>query len=88
MGISAKLGFKYFRSKKGFFVSFTSFMAIAGLTVGVATLIIVMSVMNGFERELQNRILGVIPHALIHSRAYIVNTAHLHLNYALPGHLR
>ena len=54
MGISAKLGFKYFRSKKGFFVSFTSFMAIAGLTVGVATLIIVMSVMNGFERELQN----------------------------------
>ena len=68
MGISAKLGFKYFRSKKGFFVSFTSFMAIAGLTVGVATLIIVMSVMNGFERELQNRILGVIPHALIHSR--------------------
>ena len=43
-------------------------MAIAGLTVGVATLIIVMSVMNGFERELQNRILGVIPHALIHSR--------------------
>ena len=46
------LGYKYFRSKKGAFASFTSLMAIAGLSLGVAALVIVLSVMNGFEKEL------------------------------------
>ena len=59
------LGYKYFRSKKGAFASFTSIMAIAGLAIGVAALVIVLSVMNGFERELQTRILGVVPHLII-----------------------
>ena len=62
-----KLAFKYFRSNKGGIFSFTSFLAITGLSIGVASLIIVMSVMNGFEKELQNRILGVVPHAVIYS---------------------
>ena len=51
--LSASLGLKYFRSSKGAFVSFTSIMAIIGLTIGVAALIIVTSVMNGFEKELR-----------------------------------
>lgn len=62
-----KLAFKYFKSNKGGIFSFTSFLAITGLSIGVASLIIVMSVMNGFEKELQNRILGVVPHAVIFS---------------------
>ena len=62
-----KLAFKYFRSNKGGIFSFTSFLAVTGLSIGVASLIIVMSVMNGFEKELQNRILGVVPHAVIFS---------------------
>ena len=62
-----KLAFKYFRSNKGGIFSFTSFLAITGLSIGIASLIIVMSVMNGFEKELQNRILGVLPHAVIFS---------------------
>ena len=62
-----KLAFKYFRSNKGGIFSFTSFLAVTGLSIGVASLIIVMSVMNGFEKELQNRILGVVPHAVIYS---------------------
>ena len=66
--LSASLGLKYFRSSKGAFVSFTSTMAVMGLTIGVAALIIVTSVMNGFEKELKDRILGVIPHVLIHSK--------------------
>ena len=37
----------------------------AGLTLGVAVLIIVLSVLNGFDRELRNRILGTVPHALL-----------------------
>ncbi len=68
-----KLAFKYFRSNKGGIFSFTSFLAITGLSIGVASLIIVMSVMNGFEKELQNRILGVVPHAVIYSDEPINN---------------
>ena len=71
--LSASLGLKYFRSSKGAFVSFTSIMAVMGLTIGVAALIIVTSVMNGFEKELRDRILGVIPHVLIHSKEPISN---------------
>ena len=68
-----KLAFKYFRSNKGGIFSFTSFLAVTGLSIGVASLIIVMSVMNGFEKELQNRILGVVPHAVIYSGEPIDN---------------
>ena len=68
-----KLAFKYFRSNKGGIFSFTSFLAVTGLSIGVASLIIVMSVMNGFEKELQNRILGVVPHAVIYSDEPIGN---------------
>ncbi len=44
-------------------VSFISLSSIIGITVGVAVIIIGLSAMNGFERELQNRVLSVIPHA-------------------------
>lgn len=37
----------------------------AGLTLGVAVLILVLSVLNGFDRELRTRILGTVPHALL-----------------------
>ena len=68
-----KLAFKYFKSNKGGIFSFTSFLAVIGLSIGVASLINVMSVMNGFEKELQNRILGVVPHAVIYSEEPIKN---------------
>ena len=61
------LGIRYLTSSKGAYGSFYSIISIIGLTIGVGALIIVLSVMNGFERELQTRILGVIPHALIKS---------------------
>jgi|TARA_B110000459_G_scaffold200090_1_gene247933 lipoprotein-releasing system permease protein len=71
--LSFKLAYKYFKSNKGGVFSFTSFLAITGLSIGVASLIIVMSVMNGFEKELQDRILGVVPHAVIYSDEPIDN---------------
>ena len=67
------LGYKYFRSKKGAFASFTSLMAIAGLSLGVAALVIVLSVMNGFEKELQTRVLGVVPQLIIRSNETLTN---------------
>ena len=63
--ISLKLGYKYLRSNKGGMFSFTTVLAIVGLMIGIASLIVVTSVMNGFEKELENRILGVIPHSVI-----------------------
>ena len=65
--LSFNLAYKYFKSNKGGVFSFTSFLAISGLGIGVSSLIVVMSVMNGFEKELQDRILGVVPHAIIYS---------------------
>ena len=72
-GLPIYLGYKYFRSKKGAFASFTSLMAIAGLSLGVAALVIVLSVMNGFEKELQTRVLGVVPQLIIRSNESIEN---------------
>ncbi len=50
-------------------VSFMSFISISGLVLGVAVLVIVVSVMNGFEQELRQRVLGVVPHGVIYSRS-------------------
>ena len=65
--ISLKLGYKYLRSNKGGTFSFTTLLAIIGLSIGISSLIVVTSVMNGFEKELEDRILGVIPHSVISS---------------------
>src|SRR5579871_6095167 len=62
------IGTRYLRSthRRGF-VSFVALMSVLGLMLGVATLIVVLSVMNGFERELRNRILSVTSHATLSS---------------------
>ena len=53
------VGTRYLRSahRRGF-VSFVAAISVIGLMLGVATLIVVLSVMNGFERELRSRILS------------------------------
>src|SRR5262249_56381597 len=60
------IGTRYLRSthRRGF-VSFVALMSVVGLMLGVATLITVLSVMNGFERELRSRILSVTSHATL-----------------------
>ncbi len=67
--VSVFIGLRYFFSgnRSNLLVSFISLLAIAGLVLGVALLVIVLSVMNGFDRELRNNILSVVPHVqLIH----------------------
>ena len=58
------IGTRYLRSthRRGF-VSFVAIVSVLGLALGVATLITVLSVMNGFQREIRNRILSVTSHA-------------------------
>ena len=63
--ISLFIALRYFRSKRSGFISIISGIAFTGIALGVSVLIIVTSVMNGFEKELQTRILQAIPHASI-----------------------
>ena len=60
------IGTRYLRSthRRGF-ISFVAIVSVLGLALGVATLITVLSVMNGFEREIRSRILSVTSHATL-----------------------
>ena len=63
------VGLRYFTAggRGNLLVSFISMLAIAGMALGVALLVVVLSVMNGFDRELRERILSVVPHVeLLH----------------------
>lgn len=64
--LSLYVGLRYTAAKRrNHFISFISLTSMMGLMLGVAVLIIVLSVMNGFDRELKERILGMVPHAVI-----------------------
>ncbi|WP_005876523.1 lipoprotein-releasing ABC transporter permease subunit [Oxalobacter paraformigenes] len=60
------VGLRYLRSGKrsgrNRFISFISLISMTGIALGVAALIIVMSVMNGFQKEVRDRMLSVLPH--------------------------
>jgi lipoprotein-releasing system permease protein len=61
------VAFRYLRARKGErFVSVIAIFSLVGIALGVATLIIVMSVMNGFRQELLGRILGLNGHLGVH----------------------
>jgi lipoprotein-releasing system permease protein len=61
-----QIGWRYTRAgragRRNGFISFISFISMLGIAVGVAALIIVLSVMNGFQKEVRDRMLSVIAH--------------------------
>ena len=64
--LSIFIGMRYTRAKRrNRFVSFISMTSMIGLALGVLAMIVVLSVMNGFQREMSSRILGMVPHATI-----------------------
>ena len=64
--VSLFIGLRYSRSKsRTGFISFITFFSTVGILLGVASLITVVSVMNGFEGELKKRVLGIVPHVLV-----------------------
>ncbi|OGT45287.1 MAG: ABC transporter [Gammaproteobacteria bacterium RIFCSPHIGHO2_12_FULL_41_20] len=69
------IGLRYTRAKRrNHFISFISFMSIAGIVLGVAVLITVLSVMNGFDREIKKRVFGMVPAITISSvTGYLAN---------------
>ena len=50
------------RSSRNSFISFISLISMAGIALGVAALIVVLSVMNGFQKEVRDRMLSILPH--------------------------
>lgn len=64
--IEACIGLRYMRAKRRTrFISFITLTSILGIALGVTALITVLSVMNGFEQELRQRILGMTSHATV-----------------------
>jgi lipoprotein-releasing system permease protein len=60
------IGLRYVRSRRQtFFVSFITWVSLAGVCVGTAALVVILSVMNGFEAELRGRLLALAGHAAI-----------------------
>ncbi len=78
------IGLRYVRTRRrGFFVSFISWVSMVGVCLGVASLIVILSVMNGFESELRGRLLNLSSHATIsgtpqqmHNWQALANIAH------------
>lgn len=60
------IGLRYTRAKRrNQFISFVSGFSLLGMMLGVTALIVVLSVLNGFDRELKGRILSVVPHGFV-----------------------
>ena len=59
--------------KKEGFLKIISIFSFVGIMLGVAILIIVMSVMNGFKTDLTNKILGLNPHIVVEPNNFIIN---------------
>ncbi|WP_172151175.1 lipoprotein-releasing ABC transporter permease subunit [Pseudomonas tumuqii] len=66
------IGTRYTRAKRrNHFVSFISLTSMIGLALGVLVMIVVLSVMNGFDHEMRTRVLGMVPHATVESATAI-----------------
>jgi len=60
------IGLRYTRARRrNQFISFISAFSLIGMALGVMSLIVVLSVMNGFDREMKQRILSVVPHGFV-----------------------
>ena len=67
--LSAFIGLRYAKASKGsHFIAFINFFSVAGIALGLMALIVVLSVMNGFEGELKLRNLGITPHILVNNK--------------------
>jgi lipoprotein-releasing system permease protein len=74
--LSAFIGLRYAKASKGsHFIAFINFFSVAGIALGLMSLITVLSVMNGFEGELKSRNLGITPHILVQNKPDVDITA-------------
>ncbi len=67
------ISYRYLTSKKGRFLSFLNFISIAGVAIGVASLIVVTGVMTGFGNNLREKIIGTTPHIMVEKEGGITD---------------
>ena len=80
--LEKKIAFRYLKTrKKDGFLNVISIFSFIGISLGVAVLIIVMSVMNGFRSELVNKIIGFNSHVIIQSQNETDDTSLLNSKY-------
>ena len=66
MSVTTMIGLRYYRARStNGFISLVTMVSFIGLVLGVMALVVVVSVMNGFDRELKQRILGAVPHVTV-----------------------
>ncbi|MBU2978960.1 lipoprotein-releasing ABC transporter permease subunit [Alteromonas sp. C1M14] len=84
--VSAFLAYRYSTaSKQNSFVAFINLFSVAGIALGLMALIIVLSVMNGFEGQLKQRVLGILPHVVVHEAPQNVDvTAQPNVTKVMP----
>jgi len=63
--VAWSLALRYLKTRRKQFAAFITWVSLTGLALGVLVLTVVLSVMNGFDRELKTRILGTVPHLLL-----------------------
>ena len=69
--LSVFIAYKFLRSKKNSrFTSIISKSSVIGIALGIAAIIVVMSIMNGFHNEMRNKILSMVSHVIITDRNY------------------
>lgn len=71
--LEKKIAFRYLRAKKRGFGSVVSWVSLIGITLGVATLIVVMSVMGGFHDTLLSRIIGMNGHVVVYHQDGVIS---------------
>ena len=81
MSVSAFIAYRYSQSgSRQSFIAFINLFSIIGIGLGLASLILVLSVMNGLEGQLKKRVLGIVPHIVVNSSEKINITPHLNHN--------
>lgn len=88
LSVSLFVGLRYAKAKRrNGFIAFVSLFALAGMALGVFALIVVLSVMNGFDHELKQRILRVVPHGFVSSETPLSHWADLAARIKSSEHL-
>jgi lipoprotein-releasing system permease protein len=74
MSFELKVGFRYLKTRrKNPFISVVTLISVLGVMIGVMSLVVVISVMNGFRSDLMDKILGINPHLTVTARAGAVS---------------
>ena len=82
--VASLIALRYSMARKhNSFVAFINFFSVSGIALGLAALVIVISVMNGFELQLKQRVLGIAPHIVVKGEHADVDTL-AHVNATTP----